>query len=546
LNSKTATVVTVLSLMKVAAETPVTPPVTAEQVAAAQNALALRKLQDELAQQALKQQTEMAKLQAALDATATTAGEAAKQALEFKKDLATMEATIATQQKAEREAVFGATLAPRDGTITATSTAEAMIVAQSRLEAIAQATAGEISSLCDRPSRVYVVSGFLPGDLKGARSTRLLVIRDLEAITSSGPSGLDGLIKKMQAARAATPEEQRAILDSNKQDAFYPDAPTEKKASNVASAGIVDVTGVFQSALSLLALTRVNRTFSGVTLTADNNAFLSTIVAELHDAGIPDVQLGLETGDGSQGLMKKLFTLDQLVSSAGFELAETAKVTKERDAETAKDKEGMEARKLALAEIIRLLDELANNDSPPPGRKEELEKQRAAAEVDIDKFKKRLKARGEYLKNLAAIKEDMDKLVKRGSDYLSALEKGKIMGVDVGRMLDVEDYERSLQTGRMILFVNVNNVAGTNFTKQSLLSNSFQTGAGVSVSYSAIGPGFSTIAADTIYGYKGFYRVKDRNAGEIPSHPAIKRVEASTEQKTRPSKRWTTSGPASK
>lgn len=490
----------------------------------------------------------MAKLQAALDATKTTAGEAAKQAVEFKKDLATMEATIATQQKAEREAIFGATLTPREGTITANSTAEAMIVAQARLEEIAQAIAREMSTLVgDSPRRIYVISGFLPGDLKGARSTRLLVIRDLEVLTSSEPAGLGGLIKKMQAARADSPEEQRAkILDSNKQDAYYPDSPAEKNTSGIASAGIVDAAGVLQSALSLLALTRVNRTFSGVILTADNNAFLSTTVAKLHEAGIPDIQLGLETGDGSQGLMQKLFILDQLISSAGFELAETAKVTKERDAETAKDKEGLEARKLAVAELSRLIEELANNPNPPPGRREALENQRAAAEVDIGKYKLRIKAREAYLKKLAAVKEDMDKLVKRGSDYLTSLEKGKIMGVDVGRMLDVEDYERSLQTGRMILFVNVNNVAGTNFTKQSLLTNSFQAGAGVSVSYTAIGSGFRTIAADTIFGYKGFYRVKDQNAGEIPSHPSIRAAEASVQQKSEPTRRKLIGGPASK
>lgn len=488
------------------------PAPTAADVAAAQYALQIRQFKDQLAEQDLKHRNEMAALRASLAEKETTAREAELQALQHEKEMATLQAAIATQAKTEREAIFGETLKPRDGSITVNSTAEAMVVAQARLEMTARAIADEATNVVPAASRIYLVPGFPPADFQAARSTLRLITEDVRLIVHGTPNVTDGLIsltKKLREKHESPPKaaEKKPALPPVPDGIQGMNATFGAAGSSSLTAGV----DVVQSALSLLALARVNRTFGGVTLTADNNAFLATMVSELAALDNPPaVQLGLEGESlGETSLMDRFMELDSSMSKAGFEIAAAAKRLKEQEGLLAEEKK-----------IHAAAEEIADNPAAPePGRSE------AIALRDL--LKPKIDDREKYIKALTGLKESTEKLVKRGTEHLAALEKGKVLGVDVGKLLDVEDYNRSLRKGR-ILFVNVNNVAGTNLTKQNLLTNSFQAGAGVSASYVLVGPNFSTIKADTIYGYKGFYRVRDRKAGEIPAHPSVVRAETGT------------------
>lgn len=504
--------VLIMQVFHASAQTPTTP-VTAAQVAEAENALKLQQFKDQLEQQELKHKNEMAVLQAALAEKEVTARETSLATLQYQKDIATLEAAMATQGKTEREAIFGATVTPKDGSISTNSTAEAMVVAQARLGITAKAIAAQVTAHTNGKD-VFLFSGFPPRDLQAARSTKTLVSTELSTIVSGRTGVTDGLTKltiKLNGIRKAPPGTATPVV-----------------RPMVFGSSLLGGIDVVQSGLSLLALTRVNRVFSGVALTPDNNAFLATMVAGLKGS-CKSTQIGVESVSAeSSPLIAQFLGLDTAMAQANFEIAEAAKVIKAQDALQAEAKKADDANQAILE----------NPKSTPEEKNDALKK--------IEDAKPGNEAREAYLKKINAAKEDLDKVVKRGSDYLVALDKGKILGVETGKLLDVEDFERTLRNG-LILYVNVNNVAGTNLTKQNILTNSFLAGAGVSASYVLVGPGFKTIQADTLYDYKGFYRVKDQKSGDIPSHDAFDGMEPKEKKESaRNQTSRVRTGPASK
>ncbi len=201
---------------------------------------------------------------------------------ELAASLAGHQSTVATKEKEVRESLFGETVAPVEGTITATSKAEAIVIASQQLDTLAREIAAELRSRCAlaQGNRVFLLGGQPDATIGNRiRSYKAIMVR-LQSISnavSSRANDLNTFIRESDARRKP-PEMGPARLG------------TLSGGSSPLSA--LSAPSMLQAGLSLAALFRTDRNFSDTATSFEDSALVASVAHHLIGYPPPEAEPG--------------------------------------------------------------------------------------------------------------------------------------------------------------------------------------------------------------------------------------------------------------
>lgn len=482
---------------------------------------------------------------------------------ELEASLVEQQSNVATKEKAIREALFGATVAPVEGTIEATSKAESYVIVSQQLDQMGRQVAAELRSRCSlkEGDRIFLLGGEPEATLGTRISSYKVVMARLISLISAVQTQKTKLNDFIQESRKRRPES----------------IPWSGPMSAGEVAGLSGAT-LLQSGLSLAALFRTDREFTDVAMTFQNSALIAAVADHLIGYPAPEAIAGRPEVKTLPRLQVHSSTMTNnssaMVSRYSFlhseQIALNAAVTNLALHETLlkSDKANLTKRIDVLGKVVEAKESADTKAKEAEAAKmtaDQKAKEAAEATEPADKEKKS--------KEAAIAKEAADKKAKEASDAMAAAErKAKDAETSLTELIDeINKVKGQLQTaendlidlpthranaaretaateaelkqfasgtidgskapdliqaeylstalagsGSYLVFLNINLASGTNLTHRNILTNSLRVGGGVSASYHALDNKCRTVSAGTVYGYSGFYKVPTTSRGHLP------------------------------
>lgn len=227
-------------------------------------------------------------------------------------------------------------------------------------------------------------------------------------------------------------------------------------------------------------------------------------------------------------------TAVQAAKDAAAEKNPVEKKTKQQEAENAKtvaeekEKAADEAKnaakalsnevKAAKADVEKTSKEAKTAKEAADEKAEEAGTTLADVKLALENGQLQLAKTGDDLTLLAVHRANAAKSTAASTAELSQFAAGTVDETSMADLLKAEYLRNSWsKAGSYVVFVDINLVGGTNLTSRNLLTNSLRVGGGVSASYHALNSECQTVAAGTVYGYSGFYKVPTKSRGPLPS-----------------------------
>ena len=424
---------------------------------------------------------------------------------------------IAEDEKKMRETTFGPTLAPRDGSISVTGNkAEAATIAHHQMSLIAQAMARKVKAGVSpgaRTASVLLLAGSPDAELLAATRGYIVVKQDLDSIAAI----LDSATRDWNEDRESA-------------DTWLTPPSVEPQALG----GGLDIltsaspyTAVLNSALSSLALLRVDRVFTAVEITEDNDAFVAMLGNSLRqERAFGDVSVGWLDSSSKSRLFSSLVDLDGKRVAAKYASAEIGSRVAIANKYIEDFKPRIATATKQVSDANKEIVALTNKKTEKDAKSAEIDKAISVQQVLKDEAKAELEFIGEFSEKIgsffALVNPHLAKLnpsLSRADGYFTELPQQKLMGFGTQALLKAE---RLVQTDGYILFAKVNYADGTNLTRRTLLTNSFSAAAAISVSCVIQDKEGKHVFSTTEYDYR-FHKANDKSHGSIPSSIEIQK-----------------------
>lgn len=433
------------------------------------------------------------------------------QILDQQKLIIASQLKIAQDEKSLREAQFGASLTPREGTISVTNaTAEAATIVYHQMDMISRAMAVNMKTAITPEARrhpILLLPGYPDAELISATRGYAAVKKDIDSIS-----------RNLRAAKEAWNE------DSIKADeALVPPSESMKTLGSAGSflSSASPYTTVLNSALSTLALLRVDRAYTGVQLPEEPEAFIAMLGDAMRQEGtFSQISIGWLDSSPESALFNSLVALDEARVNAKYAAAEIeARVTAAKKLAADLDARKTLATK-AVADAGKAIADLTGKKTEKDAKTKEIDDALNLHRAAKKTAEEELTFIGEFSNKLTAFfaivgphSAKLNPLITRADAHFAELAQQKLMGFGIQALMKAE---RLAQTTGYILFAKVNHADGTNLTRRTLLTNSFQAAGSVSITCQIQDKHGRHVFSVTDYDYR-YHKAGDKPHGTIPS-----------------------------